>query len=72
MSKHLRAVKKLADQWNRDVVTRKSGHLALVCRDGLRPPVFTSASPSDHRVMKNLVKHLRHSNEARDACETVG
>lgn len=68
MSKYLRNVKKIANQWGRDVKCRKSGHLVLVCRKGRRPPVFTSGSPSDHRGTKNLIKHLRYADEARNPC----
>ena len=62
--KHLREMKKLADHYDRDVEIRKSGHLALVCRRSERPTVYTSGSANDPRGTKNLIKHLRHHDEA--------
>lgn len=67
MRKHLREMKRLADEFGRDVQIRKrTSHLALVCRFGTRPTVFTSSTEGDHRTQKNLRKQLRHADEARN------
>lgn len=58
--KYRRAVEKLAAEFGRKVELRKSGHLALLCPRGDRPPIFTSSTSSDHRILKNLRKHLKH------------
>lgn len=68
MKKYLRTIKKLADEFNRDVtILKRRSHLALKCRDGRRPTVFTSSTPGDFRVVRNLRSQLRNANEARDA-----
>lgn len=62
--KYRRAVEKLAAEFDRKVERRKSGHLALLCSRGERPPIFTSSTSSDHRILKNLQKHLKHGEVA--------
>lgn len=72
MKKHIREVKKLAAKFDRDVVQRRRGHLSLVCRRGERAPIFTSLSSGDHRMMKNLETHLRHSDETTNSSKKTG
>lgn len=59
MTKHLREIQKIADEFDREVTRRRGGHLALICRQGQRPPVFTSVTPGDRRTKQNLIKHLK-------------
>ena len=54
-----RSVNDLADEYGYDVSTSGSGHLRLT-KPG-RPTVFTSATSSDRRAIKNLRSKIRRN-----------
>jgi hypothetical protein len=56
MTKHVRELVELADDFGWELSFTGGGHLAF--RKPGRQPVFAGSTPSDHRARKNLIKLL--------------
>lgn len=62
-TKHFREMSKLAKSWGRvAVLSKRNGHIHLVCKRGVRPLVVVSGSPSCCRELKNTIRDLRKAD----------
>jgi len=69
MRKLERELKKLAKKYDRRL-ERSSRHLKLVCEAGQFETIYFSATPSDHRSIKNLEARLRRTHREDSDADT--
>jgi hypothetical protein len=61
MLKREREIRRIAKRFNRLLARTRNGHLKLVDRDGVLPPIIVPSTPSDQRSLLNLRADLRSS-----------
>lgn len=58
MNKEMKELKQVVEEHGWWVEERRSGHLVIKGPDGQQ--VFCSATPSDHRAVRNIQRDLAH------------